>query len=99
MPNYNKLHHIENTPGFKGLKVNEGIPQPESVNHESVKRFLKKSRQLLPVTDYISGILRGDITILSKAVTLVESSNAQNISNLHMKSLHTVYHTAENQSG
>lgn len=77
MSNYNKLHHIENTPGFKGLKVNEGIPQPESVNHESVKRFLKKSRQLLPVTDYISGILRGDITILSKAVTLVESSNAK----------------------
>ncbi|TNF39900.1 MAG: methylmalonyl Co-A mutase-associated GTPase MeaB [Bacteroidetes bacterium] len=77
MPNYDRHHHIENNPDFKGLKVNAGIPQPESVNHESVKRFLKKSRQLLPVTDYVDGILKGDITLLSKAVTLVESANAK----------------------
>jgi LAO/AO transport system kinase len=70
-------HHIENNPNFKGLKVNEGIPQPESVSHESVKRFLNKSRNLLPVNDYVSGILNGDITLLSKAVTLVESANAK----------------------
>ena len=69
--------HIENNPNFKGLKVNEGIPQPESVSHESVKRFLNKSRNLLPVNDYVSGILNGDITLLSKAVTLVESANAK----------------------
>ncbi len=67
--------HVENNPGFKGLKVNEGIEQPESVNHESVQRFLSKSRKLLPVNDYVNGILKGDITLLSKAVTLVESSN------------------------
>lgn len=77
MPNYDRHHHIENNPDFKGLKVNAGIPQPESVNHESVKRFLKKSRQLLPVIDYVNGILKGDITLLSKAVTLVESANAK----------------------
>jgi len=70
-------HHIENDPDFKGLKVNEGIPQPESVSHESVKRFLNKSRNLLPVNDYVNGILGGDITLLSKAVTLVESANAK----------------------
>jgi LAO/AO transport system kinase len=77
MPNYERHHHIENNPDFKGLKVNAGIPQPESVNHESVKRFLKKSRQLLPVTDYVNGILKGDITLLSKAVTLVESASTK----------------------
>ena len=70
-------HHIENNSDFKGLKVNAGIPQPESVNHESVKRFLNKSRNLLPVNDYVNGILNGDITLLSKAVTLVESANAK----------------------
>lgn len=71
-----KLHqHIENESGFKGLKVNEGIPQPDSVNNDSVKRFLKKSRKLLSVKQYVDGILMGDITILSKAVTLVESAN------------------------
>lgn len=75
MSEKNRYHHIENDPDFKGLKVNEGIPQPESVNSESVKRFLNKSRNLLPVESYVNGILNGDITVLSKAVTLVESAN------------------------
>lgn len=77
MPEKELYHHIENDPNFKGLKVNEGIPRPESVSHESVKRFLNKSRNLLPVNNYVSGILSGDITLLSKAVTLVESANAK----------------------
>ena len=77
MSNKEKYHHIENNPDFKGLKVNEGISQPDSVNHESVKRFLNKSRNLLAVEDYVNGILKGDITILSKAVTLVESANSK----------------------
>ncbi len=70
-------HHLENNDEFKGLKVNEGIEQPESVNNESVQRFLKKSRKLFPVNVYVDGILKGDIALLSKAVTLVESSNAK----------------------
>jgi LAO/AO transport system kinase len=32
---------------------------------------------LLPAKDYVSGILEGDITILSRAVTLVESANSK----------------------
>lgn len=75
MTKRDKYSHFENESGFKGLKVNDGIAQPESVNSESVKRFLNKNRNLLPAGDYVEGILRGDITLLSKAVTLVESSN------------------------
>lgn len=75
MADKDEQKHIENEPEFKGLKVNEGIEQPETVNKESVKRFLKKKRKLLPVDEYVKGILKGDVTILSKAVTLVESSN------------------------
>lgn len=70
-------HHIENNPKFQGLKVNEGIEQPAPVSNDSVKRFLKKNRQLLPVEVYVKGILSGDITLLSKAVTLVESSRVE----------------------
>ncbi len=70
-------HHIENESDFKGLKVNKGIPQPDSVSDDSIKRFLKKNRKLLLVQEYVDGILKGDITLLSKAVTLVESSNAK----------------------
>ncbi len=67
--------HIENNPAFKGLAVNDGIEQPDSVNQDSVKKFLKKKRKLLSPEEYVDGILKGDITLLSRAVTLVESSN------------------------
>lgn len=70
-------HHIENSAEFEGLKVNQGIEQPASVSNASVKRFLKKKRKLLPVQAYVDGILLGDITLLSKAVTLVESSKSE----------------------
>ena len=69
--------HIENSGEYKGLKVNSGILQPEPVNASSVQRFVQKSRKLLPAADYVAGILKGDITILSRAVTLVESSKPE----------------------
>ncbi|MCY1719616.1 methylmalonyl Co-A mutase-associated GTPase MeaB [Prolixibacteraceae bacterium Z1-6] len=70
-------HHIENNPEFQGLKVNNGIVQPEPVSNDSVKRFLQKKRKLHSADEYVAGILKGDITLLSKAVTLVESSKTE----------------------
>ncbi len=70
-------HHIENSPDYKGLKVNAGIPQPDSVDKDSIKRFVSRKRKLLPAHEYVNGILRGDITLLSRAVTLVESSKPE----------------------
>lgn len=67
-------HHIENDPQFKGLTVNLGIEQPTSVSEDAAKRFLNKKRHALSLDDYLNGIQGGDITILSRAVTLVESS-------------------------
>lgn len=72
-----KIHHPENDPEFQGLNVNSGIDQPESVNNDSVQRFLQKKRKILKPEQYIEGILKGDITLLSKAVTLVESSKKE----------------------
>jgi LAO/AO transport system kinase len=40
----------------------------------SVRSFLGKKRTIFPAEDYVSGILGGDTTLLSRAVTLVESS-------------------------
>jgi LAO/AO transport system kinase len=68
------LDHPENDPGFKGLTVNKGVEPLPSVNPEAAKRFLKKKRQDFSLDDYVDGILSGNITILSRAVTLVESS-------------------------
>ncbi|HEX3007762.1 MAG TPA: methylmalonyl Co-A mutase-associated GTPase MeaB [Bacteroidales bacterium] len=56
------------------LSVNEGVEQPPSVNHDSVKQFVKKARNKLSAQQYIDGIIEGNRTILSQAITLVESS-------------------------
>ena len=70
--------HIENDPEYSGLNVNQGIEPLPSVSEDSVKRFLKHKRnRSLTVQQYVDGILNGDITILSQAVTLVESSKPE----------------------
>jgi LAO/AO transport system kinase len=71
-------HHPENDPQYIGLNVNAGIEKPEAVNADSVKRFLKKGkRKILSPDDYLKGILEGNVTILSRAVTLVESNKPE----------------------
>jgi len=71
-------HHIENNPEYTGLNVNQGIEPLPPVSEDSVRRFLKNKRKnSLSVQQYVDGILNGDITILSQAVTLVESSRAE----------------------
>ena len=67
-------HHIENDPQFKGLSVNKGVEAVQPVNAEAALRFLQKKRRELSVDEYVEGILAGNITILSLAVTLIESS-------------------------
>lgn len=69
--------HIENDPSFKGLKVNKGTEHLPSLNPEAARRFLQNKRKHLSVDQYVDGILAGDITLLSRAVTLVESSLPQ----------------------
>lgn len=64
------LHHPENSDEYAGLTVNRGIAQPPSVNPYLKPR---KRRPALTVNDYVEGILKGNITILSQAVTLIES--------------------------
>ena len=71
-------NHPENDPKYIGLNVNAGVEKPEPVNADSVKRFLTKGkRQILSPDEYFNGIIEGNITILSQAVTLVESSKPE----------------------
>ena len=64
------MEHPENSEEYKGLVVNKGIEQPSSVN-PYLKRKPKKRQ--LSVAEFVEGIVKGDVTILSQAVTLVES--------------------------
>lgn len=63
--------HPENDTQYAGLQVNAGVEQLPSVN----PYFRPKRRApRMAAEQYVEGILRGDITILSQAVTLVESN-------------------------
>ena len=54
------------------LVVNEGVEQQPLIN-PYIKRFFKKKPALLSVDEYMAGITSGNTTILSQAITLVES--------------------------
>ncbi len=64
------MKHIENDDQFGGLTVNKGVTQPPVVNP-----YLRtRRRRVLPsAAELVEGILKGDTTILARAVTLVES--------------------------
>ena len=59
------MEHPENSEEYKGLVVNKGIEQPSSVN-PYLKRKPKKRQ--LSVAEFVEGIVKGDVTILSQAV-------------------------------
>lgn len=78
MTRHSHVDHPENNPEYIGLNVSKGIVQPDAVNQESVHRFLHKtSRKELTTEEYCEGILQGNRTILSRAVTLIESSKPE----------------------
>ena len=66
------MEHPENCEEYKGLTVNKGIEQPSSINPYLNLRKKPKRRQFT-VGEYVEGIVKGDVTVLSQAVTLVES--------------------------
>lgn len=66
------MEHPENNEEYKGLTVNKGIEQPSMVN-PYLKNRKRPQRRQFTVGEYVEGILKGDITVLSQAVTLVES--------------------------
>jgi LAO/AO transport system kinase len=55
------------------LKVNKGVEQPSSFNPEAIKHLKTKGRGSHDVREYITGIRSGNIMILSKAITMIES--------------------------
>ncbi len=64
-------HHPENDEQYKGLVVNEGVENLPQINPYATFR---RKKRVLTAEEYVKGILDGNITLLSQAVTLVESS-------------------------
>ncbi|MCK9255595.1 MAG: methylmalonyl Co-A mutase-associated GTPase MeaB [Bacteroidales bacterium] len=61
----------ESKAGNSALKVNQGIEQPPQVN-PSFRKY-KRVKRILTISDYVNGILAGNVNVLSQAITLVES--------------------------
>jgi len=66
------MEHPENDSKYAGLSVNSGVAQPPVVNPYLQKRPRRKP--LPEASELVEGILRGDMTMLSRAVTLIEST-------------------------
>ena len=63
------------TDEFKSaLKVNPGVEQPSTINENAIKRLKATRQKTFSVQHYVDGILDGNISILSQAITLIESS-------------------------
>ena len=56
------------------LRVNEGVEQPAQVNANAVDRLRSSRSGILPAARYVEGICAGDRGLLSRSITLVESS-------------------------
>ncbi|MEG0794958.1 MAG: methylmalonyl Co-A mutase-associated GTPase MeaB [Odoribacter sp.] len=71
------MEHPENSPEYEGLKVNKGIEQPNPMNPNIAARLRNIRKKDLTTDDYVEGILKGNINILSQAITLVESAKLE----------------------
>ncbi len=64
------MEHPENDTRYSGLAVNSGVAQPPVVNPYRTPR---RRKPLPSASELVEGIVKGDVTMLSRAVTLVES--------------------------
>ncbi len=53
----------------------DGIENPEITNESSISKIQKKRKSQPTVDELVDGILKGNITTLSRAITLIESKN------------------------
>lgn len=76
MQNMEREEHFENQKHEweSALQVNGPTEQPVQVNPKALERMMANRQKMLSLEEYVEGILAGDIVILSKAITLVESS-------------------------
>jgi len=64
-------------PEKSALSVNKGIEQPPNVNPDAVRRLRIKKGRSYSVDEYVKEIISGNRTVLSQAITLLESSRKE----------------------
>jgi len=56
------------------LKVKSGVSKPGVINPEAVEQYRQSRKRILPASDYVEGILAGERSLLSQAITVIESA-------------------------
>ena len=59
------------------LHEKEGISKPETTSKSAAEKIKTSRAKQNSVDEFVAKILTGDITFLSRAITLVESTNAK----------------------
>ena len=57
------------------LQEKDGVSKPETTSKASAEKIKKSRARQRSVNEFVTGVLNGNITFLSKAITLVESTN------------------------
>ena len=70
---------IKKNKNKSALKEQEGVSDPETTNTDAISQIKHKRQQTVSVQALVSKILEGNITALSRAITLVESKNQQHL--------------------
>lgn len=66
-------------PHKSALSEKKGIPSPDITGVSAINKIKAKRQQQPDADDLIKGILNGDMTSLSRAITLVESNNVNHL--------------------
>jgi len=70
-------------PKPSALNEMHGVAQPEAISKASAEHIISLRRKTPETSELIKGILSGDITALSRAITLIESTNPSHLSDAH----------------
>ena len=68
-----------NKPHKSALTEKDGISPPEITNNNAISNIVKKRKKEPSSNDLIKGILKGNISSLSRAITLIESKNPKHL--------------------
>ena len=68
-----------NKPHKSALTEKDGISPPEITDDNAISNIVKKRKKQPSSSDLIEAILKGDISSLSRAITLIESKNPKHL--------------------
>jgi len=74
------------------LHEKEGVLRPEIINRQSVQAIQNFRRKTTSASDLVLDILKGNITALSRAITLVESTNVSHADKANEVTQHCLPH-------